>query len=403
MNTDVLSVRQINYYIKSILDGDKNLKNVFIKGEVSNFKKQFPSGNFYFSLKDEVSSVACVMFSSYAQNLRFEPNDGEQVLLRCDVSLFEKTGTYQLYVRDMQKIGLGDLNLSFNLLKEKLQKEGLFEEAHKKALPEFPENIAVLSSKTGAVIEDIKKVLSSRYKLATIMLYPVYVQGVNSAQDIISGIRYFNENKIADVIIIARGGGSEEDLSAFNDEALVRAVYASDIPVVSAVGHETDFTLCDYVADVRASTPSVAAEMVSPDSSELLFKIANSSACLDNLINYKISDKYQSLLNLTNKLNLLSPKSKLLNKKYMLDSAKNKLDNIMSSKLENYKNLCNIHSTKLELTNPYSILKRGYSLAFDRSHSAIKSINQVRAGEDIELRILDGKIKCKVISVEEEV
>ncbi len=402
MDTDVLSIKQLNCYIKSVFEGDSNLRDLFVIGEINNFKNHFSSGHLYFSLMDSCASVRCVMFSDYSNNLRFIPSDGDEVLLRCDVSLFEKTGTYQLYVKDMQKLGEGKLNLELNLLAEKLEKEGLFKSENKKPLPAYPSKIGVITSKTGAVIEDIKTVLKSRYPLAQLLVYHSSVQGITSAKEIIKGLDYFDKSKVADVIIIARGGGANEDLSAFNEEDVVRKVYSLRIPVVSAVGHETNFTLCDYVADARAATPSAAAELISPDSNEISQRIELIDKNISKTILEKIKLKHKYIDNIMANASFVSPKNKLQQNKYALEIVNNKLDNAINLKLKMAKNSYDIISAKLEAMNPFIILKRGYSIVLDSKDKSINSIKQVNTSDKIKIKTANGIINCKVISTQEE-
>ncbi len=402
MDNDVISIKQLNYYIKSVFEGDRNLKDLFIIGEINNFKNHFASGHLYFSLKDDSSCVRCIMFSDYASNLRFVPCDGIEVLARCDVSLFEKTGTYQLYIKDMQKLGNGKLNLELTLLAQKLEKEGIFRSENKKLLPKYPLQIGVISSKTGAVIEDIKTVLAKRYPIAQIIFYPSSVQGETSAQEIIRALNYFNNNKAADVIIIARGGGAEEDLSAFNDENLVRKIYDANIPVVSAVGHETNFTLCDYVADLRAATPSAAAELVSPDLSEISQKINFITLSMNRSISEKIKLKRKCIDSIMSNSSFISPKDKLQKKRFTLNTLKDKLDNTIKFKVNKFRSSYDVICARLELMNPFVILERGYSIALDKYNRAIKTIQSVKTNDTINIKTTDGIIKCKVISTQEE-
>ena len=273
-NTLVLSVSQLNRYIKMNFDADENLANIFISGEISNFTNHYRTGHLYFTLKDDSAAVRAVMFNSSAKRLKFMPEDGMKVIARGRVSVYEASGQYQLYVDDMQPDGVGALNLAYEQLKEKLQKEGLFSELHKKPLPPYPEKVGVITSPTGAAVRDIINVLGRRFPYAEIVFCPVLVQGDGAHLQLTDAVNLFNSERAADVIIIGRGGGSIEDLWEFNDEGLARAVYNSEIPVISAVGHETDFTICDFVADMRAPTPSAAAELAVPDANELQYALS---------------------------------------------------------------------------------------------------------------------------------
>lgn len=402
MNTDILSVKQINCYIKSILDGDENLKNIFITGEIYNFKSQFNSGHLYFTLRDEFSSVKCVIFSKYASNLKFFPKDGEKVLLRCDVSLFEKTGTYQLYVKDMQKLGQGDIDLNFLLLKEKLEAEGLFLQENKKQIPKFPKAIGVITSSNGAAVEDIKNVLKRRYRLANVYIYPSCVQGETSAVNLIEGLNYFNNKNLVDVIIIGRGGGAQEDLSAFNDEKLVRKIFASNIPVISAVGHEINLTLSDLASDLRAPTPSAAAELATPDSFEISLNLAEIKSSLYKEINYKILNKKQKLKYIKSIINISSPENKILNKQMLLKELELSIKNNLFKKFENIKSKLKLIDTKLKLLNPDNILDQGYAALLNEQNNFIKDVKSLNKNEIINIKTKSAILKCKILSIEEE-
>ncbi|MEG2295146.1 MAG: exodeoxyribonuclease VII large subunit, partial [Oscillospiraceae bacterium] len=261
----ILTVTQLNTYVKSMIEENSLLQSIFIKGEITNFTKHTKSGHCYFCLKDERASVRAVMFQSHSKNLRFLPENGLQVIVQCSIGVYEKEGSYQLYVYDLQPDGIGSMNLAYEQKKEKLEKEGLFSSQHKKQIPCMPATIGVITSPTGAVIHDIINVLNRRYPIAKLLIFPVTVQGELASQEVCNGVAYFNNCKGCDVIIIARGGGSSQDLAPFNDEQMVREIFASEIPIISGVGHETDYTLCDFVSDIRASTPSIAAELVAPD------------------------------------------------------------------------------------------------------------------------------------------
>lgn len=401
MNTDVLSVKQINCYIKSIIDGDENLKNIFITGEIYNFKSQFSSGHLYFTLRDESSAISCVMFSQYASCLKFSPIDGEKVLVRCSVSLFEKTGKYQLYVRDMQKLGQGDIDLNFILLKEKLESEGIFSEENKKNIPKYPTAIGVITSSNGAAIEDIKNVLKRRYSLADVYIYPACVQGEASAINLIEGLNYFNNTNLVDTIIIGRGGGSQEDLSSFNDENLVRAIFNSNIPVISAVGHEINLSLSDLAADLRAPTPSAAAELATPDSSEIFMNLIEFKSSLFKEINYKLLNKKHILKGLKTVINFASPKNKILKKQLLLKELKFNIKNATTQKYEKNINKLNAYKLRLKLLNPLNILNKGYAILLDEKEKIIKTAKIINKDNIINVKTNDGMLKCKVLDKKE--
>ena len=291
----VLTIGQLNAYVKSLLDGDDNLNHVYVSAEISNFTNHYRTGHFYFSLKDENAVIRAVMFRSSAQRLKFLPQDGMRVIVRGRVSLYERDGQYQLYVDDLQPDGVGALNLAYEQLKEKLSKEGLFAPERKKTLPRYPMRVGVVTSPTGAAVRDIINVLSRRFPLAQIILQPVQVQGADAPGQIADAIRLFNEKKAADVLIVGRGGGSLEELWAFNEEEVARAVAASEIPVVSAVGHETDFTICDFAADLRAPTPSAAAELCVPDAQGELARVQMLRHSVFQLVQRRMESEQQRL------------------------------------------------------------------------------------------------------------
>lgn len=320
-NTLVLSVSQLNRYIKMNFDADENLVNIFISGEISNFTNHYRTGHLYFTLKDDSAAVRAVMFNSSAKRLKFMPEDGMKVIARGRVSVYEASGQYQLYVDDMQPDGVGALNLAYEQLKEKLQKEGLFSELHKKPLPPYPEKVGVITSPTGAAVRDIINVLGRRFPYAEIVFCPVLVQGDGAHLQLTDAVNMFNSERAADVIIIGRGGGSIEDLWEFNDEGLARAVYNSDIPVISAVGHETDFTICDFVADMRAPTPSAAAELAVPDANELQYALSALKNRMFLNVSSGIADRRSRLEYLTSKGALKSPDEMLSNRSQRLDTA----------------------------------------------------------------------------------
>ena len=310
--SSVLTVSQINTYLKAVLDGDDNLQHIFVCGEISNFTNHYRTGHFYFTLKDEKAALKAVMFRSAAQRLRFLPEDGMRVIIRGSISLFERDGVYQLYCDDMQPDGAGDLSVAFEQRKKKLEEMGLFDPLHKKPIPSLPSRIGVITSPTGAAVHDILNVLERRFPFAAIVFCGVQVQGESAAPQIAEAIARFNELQAADVLIVGRGGGSIEDLWAFNEEIVAHAIFNSQIPVISAVGHETDFTIADFVADLRAPTPSAAAELASPDTRELLFQL---DTMLDRLTE-RVLDKHQNkalrLEALCHRLRQQSPERRLL-------------------------------------------------------------------------------------------
>ncbi len=401
MNFSVLSVSQINYYIKSIFESDDKLSSVFISGEISNLADSYKSGHIYFSLKDSKAVIRCVMFAYNAKRLKFILKDGMKILLRGKISVYEATGQYQVYVEDMQPDGVGAVTLAFEQLKEKLLKEGLFNDANKKQLPKFPNKIGVITSKNGAVIEDIKNVLNRRYKLAKILLCPVSVQGENSAKEMIKALKYLDKNKLCDVIIIGRGGGSAEDLWSFNDENLARCIYSLNTPVVSAVGHETDFTITDFVADVRAATPSMAAEIVSPEEQKLKIDINNLKENMISNLNYKINLNREKIKRLNQNLLLRHPQKTLEKNIIECKELEKRLKNAYSNKLNYERYRLSLNIGKLETLSPLKILSRGYSLTYKDS-KIIKNANELSADDTISIKFASGESKCKVLEVSYE-
>lgn len=399
MKTSVLTVSALNFYVKSLLDEDNHLNTVFLSGEISNLTDHYRSGHLYLSLKDEKSAIRAVMFSTYSQRLKFKPENGMKVLVRGRVSVYEATGQYQFYIEDMQPHGVGALNLAFEQLKTKLAKEGLFAEERKKELPLFPSRIAVITSPTGAAIQDICKIIGRRYPVAEIVLCPVLVQGEEAPTQIISALNRVNKLKCADIIIIGRGGGAIEDLWAFNNEQVVRAVYSSEIPVVSAVGHETDFTLCDFVADIRASTPSVAAELSTPLLSEMLCHLENIKSNLYNAISVRLCGEYQRLRALSVENLFQSHLGQVQKSQKYIDELTYKLDIEYQKAVLKEKNQLLPLISCLDSLSPLKVLSRGYSIT-EKLGNIVKTADDVESGDKITIHIADGKILCHVIERE---
>ena len=397
MNTPkIITVSQLNFYLKSLIDNDQNLRFVFLEGEISNLTDHYSSGHIYFSLKDEKSVVKAVMFSYAAKNLKFKPENGMKVILRARVSVYEPSGQYQLYVEDMQPDGVGALSLQFEQLKEKLSKEGLFDKAHKKPIPTFPETIGVITSPTGAAVRDILNILSRRYPSADIVMCPVLVQGENAASQLTQAIKRFSESKIADVVIIGRGGGSQEDLWAFNDENLARAIYDCETPVISAVGHETDFTICDFVSDLRAPTPSAAAELAVPDKDELTAELMAQRQYLSALIDKKLLSFESSLDNSSRLLSAYSPLNIIeIGEKDMINLSDRMLSVSKQLIEKNTKNLTETAS-KLSALNPVAVLMRGYSYITDTDNKTVSSVSDVNVGDKINIKVSDGTLSAVV-------
>ena len=392
----VLTVSQLNKYVKSLLESDGKLKYIYLKGEISNLTIHY-TGHIYFSLKDENQcTIKAVMFANKASFLKFTPQSGMKVILRGSVTLYEKTGSYQINADEMYPDGAGALNLAYEQLKNKLQNEGLFDTSHKKPLPKFPQKIGVITSPTGAAVQDIMLILKRRYPIAQIIMCPVLVQGENAAVDLTNAVKKFNALKCADVIIIGRGGGSIEDLWAFNDETLARAVYECEIPIVSAVGHETDFTICDFVADVRASTPSAAAELVSSVTNEnMLSQTENLMNKMQSAVKRRLQFEYQRYEKNANAKALKNPDDIIKNRQIKLDVLNEKIKGIYLKKLSAEKEKFAELAAKLDALSPLKILSRGYSVTKKDGH-IINSISQVNSNDKIEVVLSDGNIKCTV-------
>ena len=394
----VFTVTALNEYIKMKLETDEALMRVFIRGEISNFTNH-KSGHFYFTVKDETSRIAAVMFRSSASKLAFIPENGMKVIVGGRVSAYVRDGQYQIYVNTLEPDGVGALYIAYEQLKAKLGAEGLFDEAKKKPLPRYPMRIGVITSPTGAAIRDIINILGRRFPIAEVVLYPSLVQGESAAPQLIEGLRYFNERKNVNVIIIGRGGGSLEDLWAFNSEALVREVAASELPVISAVGHEIDFTLCDFAADRRAPTPSAAAELAVPERYELKRKLGNVTARLELLEGKKLELLRSTLERMKKSRALTDPRNFIDDKRMALGIAEDKLYNRITFLLERKKSALAGKTAKLDAMNPLSVLSRGYGAAFASDGTVIRSAAQVEKGSDISLMLSDGTVRATVCDI----
>lgn len=391
-----LNVSQLNLYVKSLIDGDRNLSRIFVTGEISNFTNHYRTGHLYFSLKDENAAVKAVMFRTAAARLKFLPENGMKVLVRGSVSVYERDGVYQIYVEDMQPDGAGALNLAFEQLKKKLEKKGYFDENRKKPLPRYPEKIAVVTSPTGAAVRDIFNVLSRRFPYAQVVLVPVQVQGESAPGQIASAIRTINLRRAGDVIIVGRGGGSIEDLWAFNDENVADAIFDSVIPVISAVGHETDFTIADFTADMRAPTPSAAAELAVPDTYSLLTYIDGCEGAARARLQ-EIVGGYEARL--LNRQRLLSA----LNVEKTVSDREKKLENLTARSRAGFENIIHGYSEKLsalcasaDALDPMKILMRGYGVVRGEDGKIIKSTRSVREGDRTAVTLKDGCLDCIV-------
>ena len=386
----ILSVSQVNIYIKNVLDNDLLLSDVTVKGEISNYKLH-SSGHIYMSLKDETGVMRAVMFRGAASKLRFRPENGMKVIARGRVTVYERDGQYQLYINSMEQEGVGDLHVAFEELKKKLMEEGLFDSSKKKPLPKYPKKVGVVTAPTGAAIRDIINVITRRFPKCEIVIYPSLVQGPGAAANVAEGIRYFNETGEVDTIIAGRGGGSIEDLWAFNEEIVARAVFDSKIPIISAVGHETDFTICDFVADLRAPTPSAAAELAVPDYTELLAKLTTYRTRIINSVLGLIKTKRA----LISRLSVSTPKRVIDEHRQKIDFLFTKMEKAVmlstSKKREQFSKAC----AKLDAMSPLSVLSRGYSVA-EADGKMIKSASSLNSGDDFTLRFTDGNVDCRV-------
>ena len=390
-----ITVTALNKYIKNIVDNDEFLGMVYIRGEISNFKNHY-TGHLYFTLKDETSLIKCVMFKTYTSNLNFTPKDGMSVVILGSVSVFERDGVYQIYVKGMEMDGVGALYAEYEKLKSKLAEEGLFDENKKKRIPMLPKSIGVITSKTGAVIRDIINVTTRRFPNVNIKLYPASVQGKGAAETIVNGLKYFNQARNVDVIIVARGGGSLEDLWPFNEEITARAIYESNIPVISAVGHETDFTIADFVADLRAPTPSAAGELAVPELNELIWKLGNIRKKMCLLLTQKLElmkNKYYSLMNskvLKNPYDVLQQKT-LTVEKFESELISNITIKIKDDKLK----LIKIASS-LDALSPLKTLARGYSIIEDENKNVITSVKEIKKDDIVSIVLADGSKEAVV-------
>lgn len=401
MEQQIFEVSQVNEYIKARMDADELLNGLFIRGELSNYKV-YPSGHHYFTMKDANGALRCVMFRYSAMRLRFRPENGMKVIAMGRISVFPRDGAYQLYCEDLMPDGAGDLNVAFEQLKARLEAEGLFDHAHKKPLPQYPHRIAIITSGAGAAIMDMLRILARRYPLSKVMILPVRVQGTEAPAEIVGAIRYANRYQLADVIITGRGGGSLEDLWAFNDERVARAIYASEIPVVSAVGHEPDVTISDYVADVRAATPSNGAELVAPDRQELLRHIAQLSARMTTMMEKQLSLSRRQLDMLAKKRVLQSPMHYIEDKRLALDYVHRRLiassQQLLAGKKQKFISL----TAKLDAMSPLKVLSRGYSVTHRADGSVLRASSEVAPGDEITVRLLHGSVRAEVLETREE-
>ena len=391
-----LTVTQLNEYVKSMLDASSFLSRVYIKGEISNFKNHY-TGHFYFTLKDEKSTLKAVMFASYASKVTFIPEDSMQVLVSGRISVFPRDGIYQLYCESMEPLGKGALYAAFEQMKARLEAKGYFDSIHKKPIPKFPKKIGIITSPIGAAVADMKNIISRRYPLANVCIYPALVQGEGAVADLCEGLKYFDSDTDCDVIIIGRGGGSIEDLWAFNEELLAETVFNCSTPVISAVGHETDFTICDFVADLRAPTPSAAAELAVPDKNELagflLSYASRINSAATNIVAYKKS-----------MIEMLASKKCFSSPMYMTERMNEELGDLdrrisvsMESHMELSRQKLSAVSARLAALNPMNVLARGYSAVFDETGAVVSSAEKIKKNDELTLRFADGSVKTKAL------
>ncbi|MBQ7922979.1 MAG: exodeoxyribonuclease VII large subunit [Clostridia bacterium] len=395
-----LTVSQLNEYIKHILERDPRLSDIYVKGEISNFKNHYGTGHYYFTLKDETGMLRAVMFKASAQKMPFIPEDGMKVIAHGRISAFVRDGQYQIYCDSMEPDGVGALYIAFEQLKRKLESEGLFDPARKRPLPKIPSRVGIITSPTGAAVRDMINVCGRRFPFATLVLYPSLVQGPDAPPQLIAGMRYFNEKSDVDVIIIGRGGGAIEDLWAFNNEELAREIAASSIPVISAVGHETDFTICDFVADKRAPTPSAAAELAVPDTAELKRKIGNIVTRESGILRTILARYRERLTTYQNSRALTTPRALIDDKKMLVAMLSEKLERSEEYLLNNKRSVLKNNASTLSVLNPLSVLARGFSAVYTDDGSLLKSVNQLQAGEKIHVRAEDGAVLAEVIEVQ---
>ena len=399
----MVTVTQLNTYLKSLLAGTNILQDIMVKGEISNFKHHYPSGHFYFTLKDGGSAIRAIMFKSNAQMIKFTPENGMSVIVRGSVALYEKDGTVQLYAADMQPEGMGALHLAYEQLKEKLSKEGLFDARHKKPIPPFPKAIGIVTSKTGAALQDIINVLKRRYPYVRLYLAGVLVQGEGAPVEIAAGIEAIGQTE-CDVMIVGRGGGSLEELWAFNSEVVARAIFASKIPIISAVGHETDFTIADFVADLRAPTPSAAAELAVPDANSLKQQLDARFDLLHKLALSRIQAVRNSLMLTVKSGGLSRPGQYITAQMDMVKSAHREMERQVAGLYNDRMEALKSSVSVLSALSPLAVLSRGYALA-EKDDAALRSVRQVQVGDILQIRLEDGSVKAQamdVISKQEE-
>lgn len=396
----VISVSQLNRYVKSLLEGDANLAAVYISGEISNFTNHYKSGHLYLSLKDENALVKAVMFKGYASKLTFKPESGMKVIVRARVSLYDKDGSFQIYIEEMQPDGVGSLQVAFEQLKKRLAEEGLFDPARKRPIPPFPKRVGVITAATGAAVRDILNVLGRRFPLAEVVFTPVLVQGDGAPPQLVAAVERFNAQNAADVIIIGRGGGSIEDLWAFNSEDVARAVAASRIPVISAVGHETDFTICDFAADLRAPTPSAAAELAVPDMAQLRQRVIQLYRHLKQAVGFAVEQRQKTLEHLMSKKCLSTPLFYVEEQAMRVDYLTRRFAAAAQTGLAKGTGRLSAAAAKLDALSPLKVLSRGYAIPY-KGDSVIHGTEDVAAEDVLRIRVANGNIMCRVTETEE--
>ncbi len=400
MEQQILTVTQVNEFVKALIESAPTLKRVAIRGEISNFTNHVKTGHFYFSLKDEGGVLRCIMFRSSAQHLPFAPENGMKVILYGRISAYVRDGQYQMYAERMEPDGVGALYIAYEQLKRRLEAQGLFAESHKKPLPKIPRAIGIITAPTGAAVHDMINVTGRRFPYAKLVLFPSLVQGDGAVPQLIEGLQYFNQTKSVDVIIIGRGGGSIEELWAFNSEQLAYAVYESKIPVISAVGHETDFTICDFVADRRAPTPSAAAEVAVPSTAELQQKFYHIIDRLAQYTDHRLALHRSQIDAMARSRALTAPQNVIDDKRMLALHAEQRLTASAQMALKDARTAFVAATAKLEALNPLAILSRGYGAVFDQKRTLVRSVEQVRAGDPLTLRLSDGSVHATVTDIE---
>ena len=399
---NTLSITQVNEYIRAMMDSDRLLANIAVRGEISNYKV-YPSGHHYFTLKDAEGALKCVMFRGSAARLKFRPDNGMQVIAIGRISVYPRDGTYQLYCNALSLDGVGDLYAAFEQLKAKLAAQGLFDPAHKKQLPKFPKVVGIVTSSAGAAVHDMLRILRKRYPLTKVRLLPVRVQGAEAPAEIAAAIRYANHHKLADLLIVGRGGGSIEDLWAFNDEIVARAIYDSEIPIISAVGHEPDVTISDFVADLRAATPSNAAELAVPDQEALQQSLDNALSAISTALGRQLKNARKQLQILSSSPALQGPTVFLNQRRKDMNLLRNQLIAAQTSIISKERQRYLTYTAKLDAMSPLKVLSRGYAMTQNAGREVVRSVRQVAPGDTISVRLSDGRLTASVTHIQEDI